>query len=90
MIKISRGEITETPFTFEYTDEQLIAHAEGKKIIQFPDIPNHSLNCERAVQHVSQAAKLVIGHEKRHTNLLCTMANRNKYSIDGKKSDFME
>ena len=90
MIKIRAIDVTETPFTFEYSDEELIAHAEGKKIIQFPDIPNHSLNCERAVQHVSQTAKLVIGYEKRHPNLLCTMANRKKYLKDGNKSQFLQ
>ena len=57
--------------TFEFSNEGLEFCAEGYDL-PFPDIPHHSLNCERTVQNVAKVTMKAIGRDRRHNALLAT------------------
>ena len=79
--------VTAPPLLKNYDDDTLMDLAiEGK--IEIPDIPCHSVNCERAVKDTSKASMEAIGIEQTHGHILNMNENRSKIPTRHKKSDF--
>ena len=81
--------ITEPPLTFDVSDSELLKCCLGKDL-QFPEIPCHSQNVERAVACTTKVAETVVGYEKRHSHILLLNKSRQKLSKDANKTDYMK
>ena len=73
-----------------YSDEQLKACADGLDLPDFPEIPHHSQNVERAVARTTEAAKNAIGVDNIHALILKTIKSREILPTDANKSDFLK
>ena len=74
--------------TFDFTSEELMDCANGHDL-DFPPIPCHSQNIERAVATTSEAAEKVIGQEKRHTLILQMNKSRKEVPKNATKQLYM-
>ena len=75
--------------TFDVSDSDLYKCCLGKDL-QFPDIPCHSQNVERAVACTTKVAETVVGFEKRHSHILLLNKSRKKISKDAIKKYYMK
>ena len=82
--------ITEPPLLFDYSEDQLRACTEGVDLPDFPDLPAHSQNVERAVAATTEAAANAIGLEDMHALILRIRKARDELPKDAKKSNFLE
>ena len=81
--------LTAPPVLRNYDNETLYKLAlEGK--IEVPEIPSHSVNCERAIKDTSQASLVAIGMEETHGQILNLGQNRSKIRTRHSKEDFVK
>ena len=69
-------DITEPPFTFQYSSEELKSHIDNPTIVKVPCAPFHTQSVERMIKLVTQVSSRVNGFVKRHHEILNTVQSR--------------
>ena len=82
--------LTPPPLLQDFSNDDILKAARGESVLNIPEIPCHSQNCERAVAATTLASKRAIGQENRHQFLLNLEKNRQLISTDATKKNFTD
>ena len=88
--KLPENFLSEPALTKIFSDEQLMAYADGETELEFPSIPCHNVSIEKSVKQTSIASKKGTSHDDVQSYLLHTQERLDKVPTDFNKSHFKD